>query len=352
MQCNFINIAEKFIFITVNCAFFSIFGKYENVLITSQYSRFANGQLGGIIMKKIFGVLLGACSCLSSSVQSDVIYPDTLPKQATAKTQDNKFTLSNNLLSSTWTVENGVLKAPSSTNRKTKSQMKSGQNLFGLSLTKQVVDTNWVYVGVKIGKENIKALVSTDGKSWDLLGTLPKSDFNASPQLLRVGKVDSKGGSKDYYDAGEFGESEFLSVQATNANGKTLALTGKPTKIHKSKHVGTTLNINNERGTIKAAANTTAYSEYTLSGNSTFFSCRLKKGSDQGMTWGPGLTLVFNDNKFITVGIRAKGTFNLNSSVDEKIIPFKVQSGLNCDLSSNDFKTKKINVKNKKWGSH
>ena len=264
-----------------------------------------------------------------------VEFPGTDPGPATGAKQGQAYVLKNNVISAAWTLQEGRLSAPTVKNLVSGEVLRASDGLFGITLKKQQVDEDWVYLGIRLNATGAEALASMDGKNWNMLAKLP--GIMGSPKLLRVGKTDNKGGDRDYGSAGDMGASEFLEVRERKHNGTVLTLTGKPARIHKSNHPGTDLAINNERGTIHAAGNTTAFSEYTVGGDSVFFSCRIKKGTDTGQTWGPGLTLVFDDGSFVVVGVRTKNSYNVLTARQEQIIPFKVTSGLQCDLLAKSF---------------
>ena len=279
-----------------------------------------------MIVSALLSTVLAACA---------IEYPGATPGPAAGAKENQTYVLNNKLIRAEWNVDNGRLSAPTVKNLASGETLQAGGDLFGISLTKQQVDEDWVYLGVRLKDGAVEAQASMDGKSWSTLAKLPA--IAGAPKLLRVGKTDNKGGDRDHGSAGEMGTSEFLEVREHNKSGKVLTLTGKPARIHKSTRAGTELAINNEHGTIQATANSTAFSEYKVDGKSVFFSCRIKKGSDKGMTWGPGLTLVFDNGEFVVVGVRAKGTYNVLNKGGEQIIKSQVTSGLNCDLFSGEF---------------
>lgn len=279
----------------------------------------------------VFAMLTG--SLLTAGA---VDFPGEKPGPASGTREGRTYVLENNLIRAEWTLKDGCLSAPTVRNLSTDEVLQGGDRLFGISLVKQQVDEDWVYVGIRLSHSGTVAVASLDGKSWNTLAELPP--VAGAPKLLRVGKTDFKGGEGDHSPAGKMGICEFLEVREWKPNGTTLTLTGNPSRIHKSAHGGTELAINNERGTIQAAGNTTAFSEYKVGTDSTFFSCRIKKGSDTGQTWGPGLTLVFDDGGTVGVGVRAKNSYTvLMSGQQEQIIPLTVTGGLVCDLFSKDF---------------
>lgn len=272
-------------------------------------------------------------------------YPGPEPGAATLKqvetARDRIYTLSNNLLSSQWIVSAGVLHAPEIVNLQTGERLARGEALFAVSFTKQQVDDAWVYLGIRLSGERADVLVSTDGASWSSLRkvSLPEG---VQPALLRVGKTDVRGGADDYGDAGEVGICEFLEVQTRNAEGDLAVLTANPLRTHSSPHPETEVSLHNERGTIRAAAHTAAFMEYALPPETTFMSCRIKKGTDTGMSWGPGLTLIATDGTAVKVGVRARNTYNVISPSGEEILTLAAPSGLKLDRDANDFTVTEI----------
>lgn len=262
-------------------------------------------------------------------------YPGTAPGAASGRKEGARYVLENRLIRAEWTLENGRLSGPAVRNLAGGETLQAGGDLFGLSLTRQQVDEEWIDLGIRLADGAIELQASMDGKSWNTLSTLPAA--SGQPRLMRVGKTDKAGGDLDYADAGEMGACEFRDVRQHKADGRAIAVTGQPARIHRSARAGTELEIHNERGIIQAAANTAAFSEYSADPDGVFFSARIRKGSDQGMSWGPGLAVIFDDGSFAAVNVRAPHTYNILSGQGEEIVSVQVAAGLQCDLFSGAF---------------
>jgi hypothetical protein len=243
--------------------------------------------------------------------------------------------MQNDVLRAEWRLQQGRLSAPRIQNRLSGEVLQPGTDLFVLALQEQQVDEDWVYLGLRIQGQEMEAVASMDGQNWTSLAKTPRPA--GKPLRLRVGKTDKQGGEQNYVDAGEMGTSEFLEVRAKRADGSFITLTGNPARIHKSSLPGTELAIHNERGTLRAAANHTAFSEYPLPADTVFVSARIRKGTDQGMSWGPGLSWGFSEGGAVGVNVRQKNSYNVLSAQGEQIVPYQVTRGLNCELSSNAF---------------
>lgn len=273
---------------------------------------------------------------LSSSALA-VTYPGVAPTHLSASQENNSFTLENSLLKATWSTNGKQLSGVNFTNKETKQSFKSGKELFAIATKPQAQDPERVYIGIRKTDTELQTVISNDGKGWDKIHSLPLSSFPSKLKAFRVGKISSTGQANDYADAGEMGNSEFQMVQVTDTSGKITDVTSKPVKTHKSDREGTTLELSNELFNISANANSTAFAEYAAPKDWQLISAKIKKGTDKGMSWGPGLTLQFEDGSFALLNIRAKGQFTVKSPAGEQLVTKEVSPSLNCDLTSTSF---------------
>jgi hypothetical protein len=79
--------------------------------------------------------------------------------------------------------------------------------------------------------------------------------------------------------------------------------------------------------------------DFPFPAGTNFVSCRIDKGTDQGMSWSPGLALIWEDGrKFLLVGVRdSKPVFNVTTLDGEKIIDGKFDDYPVLDLPAASF---------------
>ena len=291
-------------------------------------------------MNRILTTCLALGVSLSTAANAGIAYPGTPASSAKATKSADSYSLENNLLKATWTVNQGTLLAPTVLNKASNESFTSHGELFSIATKVQAQDPDRIFLGIQKKDAHLNITISNDGKSWETLSTLPLADFPGKLKSVRFGKTSNKGQAVDYATAGEMGVCEFQQIAVLNQAGEIDDITSKPTLIHKSERKGTTLEIANEQITISANANSTAYAEYKVAADWQRLSCKIKKGNDTGMSWGPGITLQFDDGKYLVANIRAKGKFTIQSTAGEQIIAKDVSPSLNCDLSSTTFSLK------------
>ena len=285
-----------------------------------------------MIYRKV--LLLGAC--LISPVVA-LPYPGEAPSKAGLQSADTSYVLENNVLKATWKVDGGKLRGPAFQDKKSSELFSPGKELFGIATQEQAQDPERVYLSMRRTDQEIQAQISNDGKSWETLASLPLADFSGKLKSIRVGKTSRDGQAKDLGSAGELGTCELQQVQVLDGRGSIKDLTAKPKSVHKSKRDGTSLEIANEQITINAHANSATFAEYKVPTDWQRVSCQIKKGTDKGLSWGPGLTLQFDDGSFALVNIRAEGQFTIQSPAGEILVNKKATASLACDLTSEAF---------------
>lgn len=278
-----------------------------------------------------------AFSPLTSSPLSAMSYPGTAPGPAQTRSTASSHILENHILRATWTQNNKSLGSPEILNRVSGESFQGGDSLFAIATRPQTLDPERVYLGIRRQQQQLQAIISQDGKNWETLASLPLSDFKGKLKAFRIGKTSSKGNSSDYPSAGEIGRCEIQQVQVVTTQHKIHDLTASPQHIHRSKRATSQLNIANELITIDAHANSAVYAEYKAPDPWQQISCRIKKGSDKGLSWGPGITLVFDDGSFAIANIRKQGQFTILSPAGEQLVNKTATASLNCDLHSNNF---------------
>jgi len=91
---------------------------------------------------------------------------------------------------------------------------------------------------------------------------------------------------------------------------------------------------------LKARAHQSAVTEYAFPAGATMVSCRIDKGTDQGMSWAPALALVWEDGqRFLLLGLRDKNpVFNLTTAAGEVIKGAAQASYPSFDLPASAFR--------------
>jgi len=281
-------------------------------------------------MKILLIIILATTSCIKT-------YPSISPKKAHLLNKNNTFTLQNNLIKGVWNFDNNKFNSYSIKNKLTKETFNSNQKLFAIASKPQVQDPNYTFIAIRKKNTELQAVISNDAKNWDILASFPIKQFPTELKAIRIGKTSITGDAKDYQIAGEMGVCKLQQIKISNNKGQVIDITANPNKIYKSLRKGTTLKITNEQITINSQANNAVFAEYSTTPNWNMISCKVKKATDKGLSWGPGITLIFNDGKYLLLNIRSQGQFTVANKEGEQIIDKKPLPPLQCDLSSNAF---------------
>lgn len=255
---------------------------------------------------------------LALPARAGVTFPGPPPGAAKASQADGVFTLQNSVIAAAWKVSDGRLAPLEFANKLTGQKCdQSGAELFRLGLTPtSETNTPGVFVAVRLEPQRVVALASRDGAAWTELAAFPRADFPGEPKLVRLGKMNLQAQAKDYSSLGAAGAcviSDFNLAQAVNA----------PAEFE-----------------IAAPANQAKAEEFPFPPGTNFVSCRIDKGTDQGMSWAPALALVWQDGKkFLLVGVRdAKPVFNVTTAAGEDIIEKELGNYPSLDLTASDFR--------------
>lgn len=188
----------------------------------------------------------------------------------------------------------------------------TGTELFRLS-TRPAKRTTGVFVGIRIEASKVLAVASADGSSWSELASFPRSQFAGLPKLARIGKMDLHGLAKDY--SGEPGAPGHCHITQFSLDSSRVF----------------DFDVN---------ANQASAKEYAVTPGTGFVSCRIDKMTDQGMSWGPALALVWEEGKrFVLVGVRdGTSVFNVSSQAGERIVGQSVEAQPDFDLKASDFR--------------
>ncbi len=228
------------------------------------------------------------------AASSGVTFPGPQPGPAQVTQQADVLTLENGVIAASWKVERGSLHPLALVDKLSGSSSSQGTaELFRLALQPVAAQTNGVYVAIRLDADKVVALASKDGVAWLELATYARADFAGEPKLVRIGKMNLKAEAKDNSDHGPVGAGEIGELSLPSAG----------------------------RFAFKTGAHQSATKQFPFPQGSKNISCRIDKGTDQGLSWGPALALIWEEGeKFLLVGVREqKPTFNLTTVAGETI---------------------------------
>lgn len=253
-----------------------------------------------------------------AEVPVGVAFPGPNPGKAVCSTTGPAWTLENNVIAVSWLAHDGTMTPGVLINKLSGQRFdQTGTELFRLATGPQVKPPDSVNVAIQLNADRVVALTSKDGIAWSEIASFPRSEFEGEPRLVRVGKMNGKAMVADNPgDTGTSGESVISEV--------TPASTAIPEGSF----------------TIKAKAHQGFVKEFPCPAGTKTVSCRIDKGSDQGMTWGPALALVWEDGKtFLLVGLRDKApTFNIETAKGQTIKHVPPGQYISFDLPGSSFR--------------
>jgi hypothetical protein len=278
--------------------------------------KLVNSKRFGLLTRSLV-VLFALIACAKVPAQT-VAFPGPPPGPAhAAKSGSGTFTLSNNLLSMSWSVDAHGRLAPSGITNALNHQktLSTPCDLFRI-YTRAIDDPavaaagDGAYLGLRLSKTSVSAVYG-DGQSWLTLKSFPRDQFPGRPTILRIGKLSLNADNTDYSDPGSPGTCYIDHINP--------AITS-PAFVQ-SAQAGTKVSLDSGRLRIDAGANTTAYAEYNFPAAAAFVSARITKNNDQGMSWGPGLALVWPNGKFVLVNARVPiGQYSVTTQQGESVI--------------------------------
>jgi len=252
----------------------------------------------------------------SLSTPAAVAFPGPDPGSAIASQKDGLFTLGNGCISASWRFSDNAIRPEMLFNKLAGGRFdQQSSELFRLGTQSAATDPSATdaagagspsgyIVMIRLESDKIVALVSKDRVAWHELARFPRSEFPGEPSVVRIGKMDGNAQPKNH--GGDHGPP---------GTGSITELTPKPPSIPSG------------RFNFKANANDDDLTQYPFPAGTTSISCRIDKGSDQGLTWGPALALVWEDGKkFLCVGVREKNpTFNVETAGNQQIIGARLE---------------------------
>lgn len=235
---------------------------------------------------------------MTSAAPTGLDFPGPPPGPARASVDGGCFTLANAALSATWELRDGALRPASLTNRLSGATFdQTGTELFRLGTAADAPGPAGVVVGLRLDPDRVVALASRDGLAWSELAAFPRADFPGEPRLVRLGKLSLKAQARHNPDLGAPGEA-------------TLSELSPPAAV-----------LPDGRWTLAARAHEGLAREYPFPAGTRQIACRIDKGTDQGMSWGPALAFIWEDGqRFVLVGVRERTTvFNITTARGEQI---------------------------------
>ncbi|MCW1925019.1 alpha-galactosidase [Luteolibacter arcticus] len=261
-------------------------------------------------------------------------FPGKAPGLSLAENKETLWTLRNEVISASWSLHNGELR-PSEVsdqlNGKTFPQ--KNRELFRLAVAKDVVaarEEPQTWMGLTWDETHILAQTSTNGNGWRTIARLPRQRWEGSPTLLRVGKMDKKGGATDYVDAGVIGAPRFDRLAVLGDKGPLFTEDFDSASLAGWRQIapqrtGASLAVTEGWLTLQAPANCAAFLERSLPEDTRQVRCQIDRTNDEAQSWGPGLALVWPDGKAIVVNIRKDGGCSVTADGNEQVIgsPFQ-----------------------------
>lgn len=266
--------------------------------------------------KRFRSGFVGVTLAIANSGFATVDFPGPEPGNAESSEARGVFTLENAVISESWQSDDGKFVPVRLINKLTGEKFdQSGAELFRLALTPPKKQTG-VAVAVRLEEQRVVALASRDGVAWTELAAFPRAEFSGEPKLVRLGKMNLQAQAKNYSDLGTPGKCVISDLNLE----KTMQA---PAEFE--------MNVN---------ANQAATQDFPFPAGTNFISCRIDKGTDQGMSWSPALALVWEDGKkFLLVGVReAKPVFNVTTAAGEQIVEGKLDEHPSLDLPASAFR--------------
>jgi len=248
---------------------------------------------------------------------SAVEFPGPMPGPARSSQHGDIHTLENNIITASWKSQDGALHPLELVDKISENVTdQTGAELFRLAMNPAADRTNGVFVAVRLDADKVVAMASKDGAAWTDFASFPRDDFAGDPKLIRIGKMNLKAEAQDHYDHGPIGEGEIAELSPAPAT------------------------LPSGRFAFKTGAHQAATTEFPFPAGSKIISCRIDKGSDQGLSWGPALALIWDDGrKFLLVGVREKNpTFNITTAAGETTRSVTLANYPPFDLPSSAFK--------------
>ncbi|NQT39074.1 MAG: alpha-galactosidase, partial [Planctomycetes bacterium] len=273
--------------------------------------------------------------------------PSQRPGEARAENIGGQLRLANDVISMSWSTAGGKLQPLSITDRlHGKTWQQTGCDMFHIATGAEPAEVAYddLHIGMRIRARMIDVMVSRDGKSWRSVYQHEVSDRAKLPAVVRVGKMDMQGGLTDCGDRGKDGLCRFSDFRIHGDQGVILSAEDFQAELdrdiwrtHLSTKQGTAATISDGRLQIATGGNCATCIERALPEPTRFVSCRVVKETDSGMSWGPGIALVWEDGEFVVCGIRDASQVNVHTKDGERFLGVKRFNPSRLDLSASRF---------------
>ena len=258
-------------------------------------------------------ILLLTCLAAVLPAYEDIPFAGPDPGPAQVRLDAQGAELGNQVLAMRWDLREGALRPAELVNRLTGERHSlAGAELFRLGTRAPEPVGGAHEVVVELGATEVRVLAGRQGGALAQVATFPRADFPGEPRLIRHGKLDPRAQAKDHAGpAGEVGSSRVTLVAPVA-----------------------------EPFAIEAPANRAAARELPFPAGATRVAAVIDKGSDQGMSWGPSVALVWEDGaRFLLVGVRdASGVLNLTTQAGERERRAPSAPAVPSDLAASAFR--------------
>ena len=253
--------------------------------------------------------------CLAASLLAfeDIPFAGPDPGAPQAKVDASGAELGNRVIGLRWELRDGSLRPAELHNRLTGERHSlAGAELFRLGTRAPEAPGDAHEILVELGSAEVRVLAGREGGALAQVASYPRAEFPGEPRLVRFGKLDTRAQAKDHAGpAGEVGTSRV----------SLLAPAAEPLAI-------------------ESPANRSVAREVAFPVGTTRVSARIDKGSDQGMSWGPSVALVWEEgSRFLLVGVRDRsGVLNLTTSAGEREHRAPSAPAVPSDLAASAFR--------------
>ena len=269
-------------------------------------------------------------------------FPGKAPGNAVSSTENDTYLLKNDLISATWSAKGGHLRPAEIVDRlHGRTLPQASREMFRFS-TEVDAGGDQTWLGFELGNEWIEVRSSTNGRGWRTISRIPRAGFEGEPALVRIGKMDKSGGLSDYPDAGAVGNPLFDNFRANNLekvlvedNFEALSTAWTP---RVSDAPGSAITINEGSLKVTAPANSAAFLERKFPAGTTALVCQIDHADDQGLSWGPGIALIWKNGESIVANIRKDGAGSVISKGEEEVVGNPFQTVPSYNIVASDLK--------------
>lgn len=271
-------------------------------------------------------------------------FPGKDPGGSVAENSGGVFTLKNELISASWSGKDGHLRPVEIADLLHKRRFPQANReafRFATGEAEHPAEKQ-TWLGFENDGDSIQVRSSTNGRGWRTLARVPLAGFPGKPSLVRLGKLDKNGGLTDYPDSGPPASPRFDHFILGDGD-KTLAVDEfdaiSPAWTPRvSAKPGSAITTKDGWLTVTAPANCATFLEREFPAGVMSVSCQIDQADDQGLSWGPGLALVWKGGQSVVVNIRKDGACSVIANGTEQLIGTPFQAVPNYNIISSDLK--------------